>query len=505
MPMVKDFIPRRLQPWLYLLCAVVFQMTSCLYMGSLSHLVGSTGLMREDLLFVNACAVVGVNMPFPFLFRMKFRFTNRRLLIVATSVMIACNFFAMHTTSLPLLCVLAYLAGFFKLCGTFEIMSNIQLWMTPKRDFRIFFPLLYIIVLGDISMSGWVAAHLTYYFGSWQMMNWFIIGAQLLVLLFVFTCTRSFRFMKPMPFVSLDYLGCALWSALLLEGIFIFNYGEYYNWSDSHIWRMVAFVFLPVTLIVCVGRMLHIRHPYIAPEAWKYKTIIPMLGIFFVLDLINSTNNALFNVFTSGVLHYGYLTSSTFNLVGFFGTVIGCMICYVWFNVLKQNSFNRLFIIGFMMLLMYVVVMYFNISPTINIEKLYLPVLLRTTGYAMFFVSLTVYLTQFMPFQHFFMGLTMMGFIRNGLADSICTGTFSFLMRHHVAENLQRWAWEGPLDMAQPLMVSIKQLYGATCMFGVIVLLAFMLWDMPMIKSSFRRIPYWNKVGQEMKKEEKRG
>jgi hypothetical protein len=78
-------------------------------------------------------------------------------------------------------------------------------------------------------------------------------------------------------------------------------------------------------------------------------------------------------------------------------------------------------------------------------------------------------------------------------------------MRHHVAENLQRWAWEGPLDMAQPLMVSIKQLYGATCMFGVIVLLAFMLWDMPMIKSSFRRIPYWNKVGQEMKKEEKRG
>jgi hypothetical protein len=32
-----------------------------------------------------------------------------------------------------------------------------------------------------------------------------------------------------------------------------------------------------------------------------------------------------------------------------------------------------------------------------------------------------------------------------------------------------------------------------------------MLWDMPMIKSSFRRIPYWNKVGQEMKKEEKRG
>lgn len=26
MPMVKDFIPRRLQPWIYVVCAVIFQM-----------------------------------------------------------------------------------------------------------------------------------------------------------------------------------------------------------------------------------------------------------------------------------------------------------------------------------------------------------------------------------------------------------------------------------------------------------------------------------------------
>lgn len=48
-------------------------------MGSVSQMVGSTGLMREDITFIFLCGVVGVAMPFPVLFRMKFRFTNRAL------------------------------------------------------------------------------------------------------------------------------------------------------------------------------------------------------------------------------------------------------------------------------------------------------------------------------------------------------------------------------------------------------------------------------------------
>ncbi len=81
----------------------------------------------------NMCSVVGVNMPFPFLFRYKFRFTNRQLLLTSALVIMACNLLALQTTFMPLLCVLSFLAGFFKLCGTFECMSNIQLWMATSR------------------------------------------------------------------------------------------------------------------------------------------------------------------------------------------------------------------------------------------------------------------------------------------------------------------------------------------------------------------------------------
>ena len=52
-------------------------------------------------------------------------------------------------------CFLAFVA---KIQGTFECMSNIQLWMTPERDFGIFFPILHIILLTAITGSAWLAA-----------------------------------------------------------------------------------------------------------------------------------------------------------------------------------------------------------------------------------------------------------------------------------------------------------------------------------------------------------
>lgn len=72
MPMFNGFVPRRVQPWIYLLFALLFQLSGATYGGALAHAMGDTCLMREDILMIILCGVVGVNMPFPFLFRFKF-------------------------------------------------------------------------------------------------------------------------------------------------------------------------------------------------------------------------------------------------------------------------------------------------------------------------------------------------------------------------------------------------------------------------------------------------
>lgn len=495
MPMMNGFVPRRLQPWIYVVFALLFQLTGGVYAGALPHMMGDMCLMREDVLMIVLCGVVGVNMPFPFLFRFKFRFTNRTLLTTAALVIAACDVLVMTTESLPVLCALSYVAGFFKLCGTFECMSNIQLWMTPKRDFAIFFPLLYCIVLGDMSLSPWITLQLNYLFQDWHTMQWFMAGLMLCVALTVQLLTHHFRFMKPLPLISVDWLGCLLWSALMLEIIFLFNYGEYYNWTQAAVWRTVAWM-LPVTAYFCIGRMLHIRHPFIAPGAWRYKRLFPLLGLFVLLELCSSTPKVLQSTFTGSILGFGHMTTARFYLVEWSGTIVGCLFVLVWIKLLHQK-FTRLLTVGTLALVGYEVICYFLVSPGISIERFYLPLFLRTFGVAIFFTALTIYLEEIMPFQHFFMGLTMVGLIRNGVVETIGSGVYSHLLRHHVAENLSRAL---PYLPDQALMVSLKQLFGATCIGGVIVLMAFLLWDIQPVRDTLRRMPYWNVIGRAAKK-----
>jgi hypothetical protein len=108
MPMLKPFIPKALQPWTYLLMAVVFQLVNVTYMGNMHEMMGAMSIMREDATFIFLCGVVGVAMPFPILFRLKFRFTNRSLLLFSVSGMIVCILLSLLTESIPVLCVLSY-------------------------------------------------------------------------------------------------------------------------------------------------------------------------------------------------------------------------------------------------------------------------------------------------------------------------------------------------------------------------------------------------------------
>ena len=498
-PSFNSYVPRRLQPWIYLLFAFIFQLSGGIYGGAMSHVMGEYSLMREDVLMVIMCNVVGVAMPFPFLFKMKFRFTNRSLLLIAALVIAVCNVLIVWTESLPVMCALSYIAGFFKLCGTFECMSNIQLWMTPKRDFTVFFPLLYCIVLGNIALSLWITEHLIYIYQDWRIINWTMAGAMLTVALVVYVTTHDFHFMKPLPFISVDYLGCLLWSAWMLEFIFFFNYGEYYNWLDSKVMRMDVVLFL-VTGYFCISRMMHIRHPYISPEAWRYKRLIPLLILFAFGEFMGSTPKVLQTAFTGGVLHFGNLTTNVLNVVEWGAVIMGCLFCLLWCKVLHWK-YTRLLTIGVAAMVGYPVMMYFLIDQGLPIERLYLPTALRSFGNAIFFCMLTVYLEELMPFQHFFMGLTMAGIIRNGPVATMCSGLFSFGIRHQMADNMARGL---PYDATQLLMISVRQLYGITCLIGIAVLLIFLIWDIEPVRSTLKKMPSWNFVGKMMKRRAKK-
>jgi DHA2 family multidrug resistance protein len=502
MPLFRDFVPRWIRPWIYLFFAFVFQLSDSVYFVSASRMASTTVLTREDVMMCGYFALVGVNMPFPVMFRLKFRFMNKQMLLCCAVCILLCNVGSLFTASLPLLCVMCYLAGFCKLWGTFECMSNIQLWLTPERDFSIFFPFLYILVLGDIQCSELFGTYVDYYY-SWQYMNYLLIALLTVVILILVTSTKMFRFMKPLPLYGVDWLGGLLWSALILELIYLFNYGEYYNWFDSPKMRFDAFAVL-VTGYFCIGRMLHIRHPFISPALWCYKNLVPLLVLFFVSEMLAASPNVLQNAMVDGLLHFDSLHTVRFTLFMMLGIVAGCFFTLVWINRLHL-SYVRLLFLGYVGLVLYQVCMYFLVSPDVDIARLYLPTFLRGFGYTVIFCALTIYLEEMMPFEHFFHGLFIVGIIRTGLGAAVGTALFSYGLRYHIADTIARSGMASTPDfMQQVTAISIKQLYGWAALFGAGFMFFLLLFDVPPIRYTLKRMPYWNVLGRVMKKELKR-
>lgn len=250
-----------------------------------------------------------------------------------------------------------------------------------------------------------------------------------------------------------------------------------------------------VTLWLCIGRMLHIRHPYIAPAAWRYRRLVPLLILFTFVEWMGSTPKVLQTAFTSSVLHWGGLTTNVFNLIEWVAAIAGCLFCLLWVKVLHQK-YTRLLTVGVAAMVAYPVMMYMLIDPTLNIEALYLPVFLRQFGNAIFFTTLTIYLEELMPFEHFFMGLTMAGLVRNGTVGTMCSGLYSLALRHQIADNMVRGL---PYDIPGLMVISIRQLYGFTCVVGVAVLIIFLLWDIQPVRSTLKKMPAWNYLGRRAK------
>lgn len=273
MPMFRNFVPKKIQPWIYVVFAFMFQISGGVYLGALNEMVGGHSLLREDLQMCLYSNLAGMAIFFPVLFRMKFRFTNKTLLTASALGILVCNLVAPYITFLPLLWAVCFIEGICKIEGTFECMSTIQLWMTPKRDFTVFFPMLHIVILGSMQLSDLITTGLMYYY-HWTYMHLFTAAMMFIMLIVLTCCVRHFRFMRKFPLFGIDWLGGALWAALLLEVAALFDYGEYLDWWNSPVTWQLTIVII-ANLGFCIWRMLSIRHPYYDPKIWSYRHYIP--------------------------------------------------------------------------------------------------------------------------------------------------------------------------------------------------------------------------------------
>lgn len=510
MPMFRDFVPRKWQPWIYVFFAFTFQFSGGLYLGTLNQMMGETTLMREDLLMCLYANLSGMAIYFPLLFRMKFRFTNKTLLIAASLGVLICNLVAPYITFLPLLWAVCFVEGICKIQGTFECMSNIQLWMTPKRDFTVFFPLLHIVILGSMQLSDILATYLMYYY-HWSSMHWFMVGVMLFNLLVLYVCTRHFRIIKKFPLFGIDWLGAVIWAALLLEIAYFFDYGDWYDWWNSPVIRSLA-VIIVITAIVGIWRMCTIRHPFLEPKMWTYRYLLPVFILITLVEGFLAAERVLEKVFYEEVMHYEEMVSVQLDWFAAIGVLIGCLFAYWWMHV-KRFNYLRLLIVGMTGLALYLSGYYFMISSDIHVSQLYWLIVCRGFAYAVLSATFMVCLEEIMTFQHFFQALSVFNMLHMVMGGVIGSAIYTQGLSYYISDNLSRYGGSinhvsfsrAPFELGSYMEtfisyimeISLKQLYGWAAYACIFLLLLFLLYDAP-IRRDLKPMPSWKSIRKEV-------
>jgi hypothetical protein len=511
-PAFRPFIPRKLQPWIYVVMAFTFQFSGCRYTAALAEMMGSQSLMREDLQMCLYANMAGMALVFPLLFRLKFRFTNKTLLLTASTVILLCNWVAPHVTNLPLLWAICLFDGFFKLVGTFECLSTLQLWMTPKRDFRVFFPVLHLFIFGGMYLQDFVSSYLAE-LGAWELMNYLVCGVMMVNLLILVTCTRHFRFMRKFPLVGIDWSGLALWMALLLQLTYLLTYGDFYDWWNSPTVRVLTATTL-VTLGAALWRQYTVRHPYISPVIWRMRYVKPILVLITVVEALFGTEYVLEEVFLEAGLHYGTWTGAFYDGYLVLGIIAGCLFALWWMKVMGW-SYVRLIIVGLLALLGYLYGMYLLVNPEISREQLFWPLLLRGFAMAVLGSTFLTSLHDAMDFQTFFQGLAMFQSLHLIVGGVLGSAIYTHFLRYYIKEGFARYGQcidavsfsAHPFQLGefmehfaeQVQLISVRQIYGWVCYACIAFIFVFLLYDAP-ARKDLKKMPSWKSVGEKMRR-----
>lgn len=343
----KEFIPTSVCILLSLFFAMVFQFNGGVFLPTSVQMSSALGCLKEDVMMAGYASFIGMTVIFPILFRLKFRFTTRQIFMMVCPVLICCNLVTMHVQNIFILVVTCFISGFFRMWGTFECFSNIRLSVTPSGNFSVFYPVIYIIVLESIQLSGLVAIHISDW-ANWQYMHWLVIGLLAVVWLCVFFLTRPFRMARKMPLYGIDWTSALLWAVVLFSIVFVCIYGEYYDWLDSALIRG-CIVLAVVCTLINVNRMFTTHRPYIHPHVFKYRHFPTILFLFLMLCLFLTTSSVLQEMFMSAILKYDMLNAVSLNWCVFIGILAGAGVVF-YRQVVLRKGYKLLITVGFMLI-----------------------------------------------------------------------------------------------------------------------------------------------------------
>jgi DHA2 family multidrug resistance protein len=521
----KDFVPWSLRVVLFLIFAVIFQFANPTYTTLMGDMVGAHQFYAEDISFANTVSTIGAVMVFPVLFRIKFRFTSQQILLTCSLLLLPLLWLSMMAGTMQLLIPCAFFIGAFKMIGSFEALVSLQLIITPKKDYGIFYTVAMGLILLCNQVSGITAVFLSEA-STWQAIYIFVIALLCIQVSLILVLMRPYRISKLLPLYGIDWSGSIHWTIFIFSLCYLFGYGQLLDWFSSPK-IIISTMILLLWGLLLVYRTLSLKRPFISPKVFKLKNVTVAIIIILLGQIFLNTTGNLLSPITSSVMHLDDLHVSALNWWIALGIVIGALFCFYWFKY-ANFSFRYLFALAFLAFTLHHALLFFSFSFNSGEKQLYLPYVLKGFGNIILFTAAGKYMTIGVDLKIFTQMLWYMAMFRNTLGNAIIGSLIGRSSYKLSQEYLQKMAAKMDVSTTAPflkrlsdgyskagldngqasrmaskalyfkikneaLLLSAKELFGTMTLVGLAVLLALVFYHhfaSPYVKS----VPTWQKL-----------
>jgi DHA2 family multidrug resistance protein len=358
-----------------------------------NYIVAYLGAQPEDVSFCLLSTYSGIIAILPLQFRLLRYFEMRGYLIGNILLAILLNYLCIRCQDITWLFVIRFLQGI--LVGSINVSVLILIFSRVPTDraqligSAVFYP----AILGNIVLVALIAAVVLDY-SDWKATYYCLIGIQLMTLVIALLMLKRHAGHRRFPLYQIDWAGSILLACSLLALAYTFIYGSKYYWFDDPRICLSAGI-TAISSLLFLYRQSILKRPLIHLGVFRsthFITGLCLLGIYYGgKDSINLVYNYAF-----GILKWSPVQVITLGLCN-----IGAMVCLSVFAtrliIRKKQAIQYLLVIGFGILGLFNVWMWFVVTPDLSYTDLIIPMFLQGAASGLLFVPLIIYILTAAP------------------------------------------------------------------------------------------------------------
>ena len=449
-----DWVPKPLGIILLILLFIPILTVGGVYTANSGEMTSGLGIQSEHIQFVGFVTSIGMAAFSPFFYRLVCIRREKTMCVVGFSMMLLLSCVCAVTDSIFVLALCSLVMGFLRMglmmVNLFTLIryafgmeatrnitpgdepDNGEGWDRLDEEKGKSMPVIYLffMILGQLgtSLTAWLA-----YEYQWQDVYYYMMGMMLAAILIVlFTMPYHGYANRRLPITLRKAGNVAVFCAMMTCGVYVLVYGKTLDWfADPTIVRstVLAVVFAAVFVYVERGN----RSPYFRMEVFRLRSVNVGIVLFLLLMVLN-TSSMFVNVFTGVGMDIDNWQNASLGNWSMLGYLVGAVVAVALGS--RGVGLKYLFGIGFMLIGVSALFMYFEVQAAGLYERMKYPVIIRSAGMMLIYSLTAVYANQRMPFKYLSTWICVMLSVRMvigpGVGAALYSGVLQNRQQHYV-------------------------------------------------------------------------